>query len=155
MDGAGSWRWLRAAASNAANSASGIGIRANAQIVLAGIYRDSITFGSKKLWAQGGLDVYLATIDGSTATVREDQPSQMIYPNPADRELHMTGAADQVQLQDLLGRTFTLRSENGRVDVSNLSAGVYHVGGTQVLIVHLGRYHSRLKKNDTGTPSKP
>jgi hypothetical protein len=53
--------------------------------------------------------------------------SMSVYPNPATNSISVDGLTEQALVYDAVGRLVLTVSENGLVDVSHLTPGVYFV----------------------------
>ena len=64
----------------------------------------------------------------SAVSLDLESPSIEVYPNPASHWLKIVGVADaSCMIMDILGRTFNCTQQSGRIDISNLSPGVYYL----------------------------
>jgi hypothetical protein len=54
----------------------------------------------------------------------------LVYPNPAQRTITVSGALEPVSITDALGRKCPCTETGNTLDISNLSPGVYFVSNS-------------------------
>jgi hypothetical protein len=134
----GQWQWARSASASTPNVAYGIASDPNGAVAVSGIFQDSVRFGPVSLIATGASDVYLARLDLGSSDVTEHagHSDRVIFPNPADRSIHIDANGSSADLYDMLGHRFIRTVDQSVADVSSLPNGVYTLSGQMILIRH-------------------